>query len=288
MMNCLDWFNSLIANREGEVLKSDFKLFAKQQGGYFMPNHLNYGFNDESVFYVDIENDGNMLSNSYSFSQFVDKRIDDEYSKVISCISKLKSKEENNGIITSLKSQLDSLIYLNSTLNIFGKTEKIQTALENIESYIKSGSSTTTQISESETHLVETVFGFKGKLTEIKPLYNSLENLDFFNSDNNQYESFHQILTTPTSTKVVNLQTSITVSCDNYKAAYILSKIEPLFSRLNFRNIHKSGLIKNRIGNPFTESGLSKAKTIFRQQAEIDDTLKEEIDRELNPLINKR
>lgn len=287
MMNCLDWFNNLISDREGEVLKNDFKLFAKQQGGYFMPNHPNYDFNDESVFYVDIENDGNMLSNSYYFSQFVDKRIDDEYSKVISYIGELKSKEENDGVITSMKSQLDSLIYLNSTLNILEKREKIRTTLENIVSYIKDDT-TTTQKNESETPLIETVFGFTGKRTEIKPLYYALENLGFFNPDDNQYESFYQILTIPTSTKVVNLQTLITVSCDNYKAAYILSKIEPLFSRLNFRNIDKSGLFKNRLGNPFTESSLSKAKTIFRQRAEIDNSLKNEIDRELNPLLNKR
>lgn len=288
MMNCLNWFDSLIANRESEVLKNDFKLFAKQQDGYFMPNHPNYDFNDESVFYVDIENDGQMLSNSYSFSQFVDKRIDDEYGKVILCISEFKNKKEQNDIITSLKSKLDSLIYLNSTLNILGKTEKIKSILENIVNYINSDPSATTQISESEAHLIETVFGFKGKRTEIRSLYNSLEILGFFNPDINQYESFHQILTIPSSTTVINLQTSITVSCDNYKAAYILSKIEPLFSRLNFRSIDKSSLIKNRLGKPFTESSLSKAKSIFRQRTEVDATLKNEIDRELNPLINKR
>jgi parvulin-like peptidyl-prolyl isomerase len=287
-MKCISWFKALIAENGLEGLKKEFKMLAEQQGGYFMPNHLNYDSKDESVFYVDIENDDKMLSNSYSFSQFVDKRIDEEYSKVIVCISEFKNSAEQNDIITSLKSQLDSLIYLNSTLNILGKTEKIQTRLENIVNYIKSGSSSTTQISQSETNLVETFFGFKGKRSEIRPLYNSLEILSFFNPDNNQYETFHQILTTPTSTMVVNLQTSITVSCDNYRAAYILSKIEPLFSRLNFRSIEKSGIIKNRLGNPFTESSLSKAKTIFKQRTQIDDTLKDEIDRVLNPLFNKR
>jgi hypothetical protein len=288
MMNCLEWFNSLIANRESEDLKNDFKLFAKQQGGYFMPNHPSYDFNDESVFYIDLENDGNMVSSSYSFSLFMDNRIDEEYRKVILCISELKIEDQPNDYIISLKSQLDSLIYLNSTLNIQEKREKINTTLQNVLNYIRDHVSTTTQISESENQLIETVFGYLGKRTEIKDLYNSLEILGFFNPDINQYESFYKILTTPSSTKVVNLQTYIKVSCGNNSAAYILSKIEPLFSRLNFRSIDKSGLIKNRLDHPFTESGLSKAKSIFKAKAEIDDTLKNEIDRELSRFLNKR
>lgn len=290
MMNCLQWFKWLVVDKPFDKLQEEFKAYAKMNCGYFLPKHPNYDINDESVFYVDIEQDGNMTSavSTFSFSQFVEMRIDDEYKKTILCIRELKKGDVQNDTIDSLKSELNSLLYLNSTSNVLEKREKIKIALENIVNYIKDEMFTTTQINESETVLIETIFGFKGKLTEIRPLYDSFENLGFFNPDNNQYESFHQILTIPTSTKVVNLQTSITVSCDNYKAAYILSKIEPLFSRLNFRSIDKSRLIKNRLGNPFTESSLSKAKTIFRQRAEIDNTLKDEIDRELNPLINRR
>src|SRR5688572_26921832 len=86
-MNCISWFNTLIVETGIEGLKKEFKLLAKQQGGYFMPNHLNYNFNDETVYYADIERDDQMLSSSYSFSTFVDKRIEEETKKSIVCIA---------------------------------------------------------------------------------------------------------------------------------------------------------------------------------------------------------
>lgn len=290
-MNCISWFNTLIVETSIEGLKKEFKLLAKQQGGYFMPNHLNYNFNDETVYCVDVEKDDQMLSNSYSFSTFVDKRIEEEAKKSIVCIAKkatdLDSKKKYE-YFRALNQQINTLIYINEKSEILDKKERINIALTTISDYIKTEPNSPGQ-SESDYISMETIFGFKGTVTEIRHLYNSLENLEFFNPEENQYDKFNQILITPnhTSTMLVNLQ-AVTVACDNYKAAYIFSTIEPLFSRLTFRNIDKSRLFKNRLGKPFTESSLSKAKTIFKQRAEVDDTLKDEIDKELNQLINKR
>lgn len=289
-MNCIKWFNTLIAENGLEGLKKEFKLLAEQQAGYFMSNHLNYDFNDETVYYVDIEKDGKMLSNSYSFSGFADKKIDEETKGAILCIAEkaaVLDEKKKAEYFMSLNKQINTLAYVNEKSGIPDIRESVRGALAIISDYVKTEPNSQVQ---NDYTSAETIFGFKGGTTTgIKALYNSLEILGFFSPEDNQYDRLYRIIITPIhpSTMLVNLQ-AVTVACDNYKAAYILSKIEPLFSRLSFRNIGKSGLFNNRLGKPFTESDLSKAKTKFKQKAEIDDALKDEIDRELNPLIHKR
>lgn len=122
--------------------------------------------------------------------------------------------------------------------------------------------------------------------SDLEFLYNTLCELELLDPYNYNYDHFHQIFITSTSTMLVNLQ-PLKVVCDNYKAAFIFRKIEPLFLRLSYRRIGKSGVILNRNSRPFRENHLAKAISIFLKKAEVDDTLKKDIDTVLDTAIDK-
>lgn len=127
-MNCLQWFTSLIVDKEVNVLKEDFKAYAKEMGGYFMPAPPDFIQYDESKFYVDIEQGDNLSTSVNSFDQYVSERIEKESSKSIIClkseISKLDGAEITT-IISRLENDLNTLIYLNSLTDLLNKKKKL-------------------------------------------------------------------------------------------------------------------------------------------------------------------
>lgn len=291
MMNCLGWFNSLIVNGNLDDLKNEFKAFAKNEGGYFnlIPPH--FEIKDESVFYVDVEQDGNMTNyvRSFSFSQFVIKRIKEEFNKAVVCIndeSKYLNGEEKVDNYNSLITQLNTFIYLNTKSDFVEGKEQLIVVLRHLVDLLIEKISLNAPSKTDENYLGETVFGFKGKVSEARLMYNTLEEIGLLNPDIDQYDIFQTILINSTSTMLVNLQNPLQVHCSNYKAAYIFRKMEDLFTRLSFRTIGNSKAILNKKGKPFTEQDLSKALFHFKKNAEIDSHDINEIDKTFLLLSN--
>lgn len=288
-MSCIQWFKSLIANRDFESLKMEFRESAKKNGGYFMPKAPFYDFNDESVYYVDEEIGEQMKSKSFTYSSFIEERIKKEANEVMLHIAKTTrtlNENEKADFISTINNELTTLIFLNEKTEILDKREVLNVALRGIRDFIATHAPDKPEDTLREVYIGNNLFGFEGKASEVELLYNILETeeIDFFNPNNYQYQSFNEILT---STMIVNLQ-PITVSCDNYTAAYILRKIEPLFIRLDFSSIAISKVIYKRNNKPFTRGDLDKALSVFNTKAKIDDTLKKLIDKALYPLISKR
>src|SRR5579885_922460 len=118
----LAWFATLLLTIGREALLGEFKLHAMEEEGYFMPAYPYTGLNDETWYFVDIEENGEMNTVSYSFDDYCKKRYSIEYGHVVFHLNEhlfhIKKREEKIHLLNMLCSKLNALenIGLNSNL----------------------------------------------------------------------------------------------------------------------------------------------------------------------------
>lgn len=272
--NPIAWFESLIVKGLGSRLHNDFKEYAKQQGGYFMPVHPYNGMNDETVFYIDFEQNQEMHSSVHKFSAYLENKLQEEYRNSIYIIDTSSLVKDRYQKLSNI---LSSLINLSDEIDFFGMNDTLKEIVVKLFAFINKE----TGVSVIEENTVKDIFGFTKGTKSIKLLYEILVELRFFDEDINQYDIFNLVLTTIPNHKEIKL----TISCNNQTAAYILRKIEPLFNRLTFRNISTSKIFYNKRGKLITETDLSKALNSFQRKIESSPSFAENIDDFLNKIL---
>ena len=276
----IGWFEELIVNFSESYLINEFKSFAKNENGYFMPAIPYTGLNDESVYFIDSEENGEMNSTSFYFHDYINLRLQREYRKVIMQIDDNFDKSGRIQIDkVKIIGRIKALSYLATTINFYGQNNLLKDTLQNITFYLDSSGNTVSSIALS----AKNIFGFNSSTRKINEVYTCLQELGFFDSDVDQHDTFSTVLMSE-----VCLDIKLTVSCTNQKAAYILRRLEPLFYNLTFRTIDKTKIFCNKKGVPFTENDLSKALHIFLSKAYLNSFLKYQIDGVLDYLFVSR
>jgi hypothetical protein len=284
VVNPLAWFESLIIADGYVLLHKEFKVHAKEQGGYFLPAHPYNGLTDESVYFIDIISYEDMNMIGYTFESYAGDRVSNEYGVAILNFNKrlteIAGEKEVERFLALTVASIKSYQEVTQKKKKFNGKDYLNKVLNDLMEYVQYQVSNT-QVDQSGDS-VNTIFGFKKGTRTIRLLYECLVSIEFFDESIDQSELFFNILTMP---EIDHGHPKIKVSCSVEKAAYIFRRLEPLFNNLSFRSIEQTGAFINRLNQPFKESGLSKALHFFLEKVKLNSELISDIDNMIRKLL---
>jgi hypothetical protein len=256
------WFGSLV--KEGdEQLHEEYKSNAIKMKGYFLPAHPYTGRNDESIYFIDVEENSEMNSIGYSFESYCGERYVEEYGNAVINVNE-RHREIHNP--DSVRQYIDRNILTLQSLKDVVSIKKLANAtelnnvLQQLIQYLEKKVTGNTVLSSNEERLSNNYFGFTGTITNVEFLFHSLADIGLFDDDNeSQKELFKEVITGP----LKDPNDKLKIMCNNGKAAFIFQHLKSLFRDLSFSRIEASQLFINRNGKPITANDLSKALNLF-------------------------
>ncbi len=279
--NPLAWFVACVLQDGYDIIHKQFKAYAREVDGYFMPINGESDFEDEYNFYVDKEVPGNMLMMKYTYSHFFEAKVLEQYGIAVYNLDRKSDSLFNKEKDTFYDTLISIILSLQEVTNKRKKDvagESVNSTLHNLATYIESKK---TEVNEEVKKESTDIFGYKRGTRSIPNLYRQLVDIGFFDEEDDQCETFIKVLTRFNSDSKCNLK----IGCDNGSAAYVFKRLnEKLFHNLTFSQIEESKIFKNKKGKTIVATDLSKALNTYNKKIKVHPEITEKVDEFISTL----